>query len=136
MDMADGRPMQGFGAWSRDGVAVVTAPAEVSAANAGEMWETLAAVTDDHVTVIVDMAATSLCSLSGLSVLVRALQRATASRVRLRLVVTDPALGELFTATGAGQLFAIFDSLAAALGVVRRRLPETAVPQPRLAESG
>jgi anti-sigma B factor antagonist len=100
-----------------NGVAVVSAPAEIDV-NAAEQLRTVLveAVSHEHATVVVDMTLTRFCDSSGLSVLVRAHRRAVAEGGELRLVLpADGPVVRVVTLTGLDRLIPCFASLDRAL---------------------
>jgi anti-sigma B factor antagonist len=100
----------------RDGMAIVTTPAEIDISNAGQLRGALLAAAAEHQPVmILDMTATEFCDSTGLNVLVRAYQQAERDAVQMRLVVRGPALRRILAVTGVGGLFPLYESLTTAL---------------------
>jgi anti-sigma B factor antagonist len=121
------------------GMAVVTAPAEIDAANAERLRAMLAdRAACGHTTVIVDLTGTEFCDSAGLTVLVRAHKQALADSGELRLVL--PASGgvvRIFTVTGLDGVIPNFTSLEQALAqapaaVIRPPQPKQSPANPRL----
>ncbi len=105
-----------FAAFWTDGLAVVTAPAEIDITNAGLLRAALlSALEDSPPVVVVDMTATDFCDSTGLNVLVRAQKQAWAQGTALRLVIRAAAVQRMLAVTGVAELFAVYDTLAAAL---------------------
>ncbi len=100
----------------RDGLAVVTTPAEIDISNAGPLREALlaAAATGQRV-IVVDMSGTEYCDSTGLNVLVRAHARADEDGAELRLVMGGTGLQRILAVTGVAGLFRIFPTLGQAL---------------------
>jgi anti-sigma B factor antagonist len=100
-----------------NGVAVVSAPAELDTTTAEQLRTVLIdAGSHEHATVVVDMTRTQFCDSSGLSVLVRAHRRAVAEGGELRLVLpADGPVARVVTLTGLHRLFPCFGSLDQAL---------------------
>jgi anti-sigma B factor antagonist len=95
---------------------VIALPAEIDMANAGQVGEQLdAALTPTVKTVIADMTATTFCDSSGISMLVRARNRATATRTELRLVVVSTPVRRTLTLAGMDDLLPVYPSLSQAL---------------------
>jgi anti-sigma B factor antagonist len=117
-------------------VAVVTMPDEIDIANAAEVRDTLLAVLNQGVTIlIVDMTQTTFCACAGASAFGRAHLRAQASAGQVRLVARAPIVRRLLAITGMDRLMPVFDSLSAALAAeIRAGRPRTeaaaALPPP------
>jgi anti-anti-sigma factor len=118
-------------------VAVVTMPDEIDIANAEDVRDTLLAVLNQGVTVlIVDMTGTTFCACAGASAFARAHLRARASAGQVRLVARAPIVRRLLVITGMDHLMPVFDSLSAALPAQLRAGPSrteaaAAPPRPR-----
>ena len=116
-----------------NGVAVVTAPAEIDLATAEQLRTVLLdAGSHGHATVVLDMTRTRYCDCSGLSVLVRAHRRAVAEGGDLRLVLpADGAVVRVVTLTGLYRFILCFGRLDQALasGPAAAALPVH--PRPR-----
>jgi len=122
VDISFGIAGPGFRIWSQDGLAVVTAPPQITDDNAQQLWDALASVSCDHAVVVADMAATTCMSLSGISALLMALRCTTASGAELRTVITHPQVSEMFTVTSMRRVLPVFASLSAAKGASQARL--------------
>jgi anti-anti-sigma factor len=100
-----------------NGMAVVSAPAEIDVSNAEQLRIILLeASRRGHATVVVDMARTRFCDSAGFSVLVAAHKWALAEGGGLRLVI--PAGSRVlrnFTAIGLGRFIPRFGTLEQAL---------------------
>jgi len=107
-------PQRGTPAWTRP--VVVTLPAEVDISNAGGIGEELCAAFAPGVrTVIADMTGTRFCDSSGISMLVQAHRKATASHAELRLVALSTAVLRALSAVRIDLLLPVYPSLADAL---------------------
>jgi anti-anti-sigma factor len=114
------------------GVPVVTAPAEIDVATAGQLRAMLAEwAARGHTTLVVDLTGTRFCDSAGLTVLVRAHKQALAEGGELRLVLpTSGTVPQVFTLTGLDRLMPHFASLEQALaqapaaGPVKPRRPK------------
>jgi len=94
--------------------AVVTAPAEIDAANAGEIRQALlAAASHDAAVLIIDMSATTFCDSAGVQAIIDTYNQAAATQTQLRLVAT--AVLRILTLVGVDQLTPIYPTLEAAL---------------------
>ena len=100
-----------------NGVPVITAPAEIDLATAGQLRLALMqAATGGHTTIVVDMTRTRFCDSTGLHVLVRAHQWALTDGGELRLAIpADGAAFRIFAITRLDRVIPRFDSLAEAL---------------------
>jgi anti-sigma B factor antagonist len=116
------------------GVPVVNAPQEIDTANAEWFREMLLpAACRGQGTVVVIMTTTRFCDSSGVSVLVRAHERAVAEGGELLLVIpASAAVLRVFAITGIDRLISNFadlnEALAAARAVVPRPLQRPATP--------
>ena len=105
----------------RDGVPdhnqpVITLPAEIDAANSGQIGQRLsAAVTPGLRMLIADMTFTTFIDSAGIRVVVQAGQRARRSGTELRLVVPSTHVLRTLAITGVDQLLPIYPSVGAAL---------------------
>ena len=114
----------GFPAATISGLPVVSGPAEIDIANAGQLRAALlAAAAQGHATIVVDLTETSFCDTSGLQVLVLAHRRAAAEGGELRLVVRSATLQRLFSLTVAVALGVVFGAV-----VVPDDLPASSTP--------
>ena len=94
--------------------AVVTAPAEIDAANAGEIRQALlAAASHDAAVLIIDLSATTFCDSAGVQAIIDTYNQAAATHTQLRLVAT--AVLRILTLVGVDQLTPIYPTLEAAL---------------------
>jgi anti-sigma B factor antagonist len=100
-----------------NGVPVITAPAEIDLATAGQLRLVLMhAAGCGHTTIVVDMTRTRFCDSTGLHVLVRAHQWALTDGGELRLAIpADGAAFRIFAITSLDRVIPRFDSLAEAL---------------------
>ena len=98
-------------------VPVVAAPEEIDASNADWLRVVLLkAACCGRATFVVDMSRTRLCAAAGLSVLVRAHNRAMAEGGELRLVIpVNAVVLRSFTVTGLDRLIPNFPGLDEAL---------------------
>ena len=113
-----------------NGVAVVSAPAEIDAANAGQLRAVLLeAGRRGHGRVVVDMTGTRYCNSAGFSALVAAHRWALAEGGGLRLVIADGSrVLRIFTVIGLVRFIPRFARLEQALPP-----PPAAAPEPRIA---
>jgi anti-sigma B factor antagonist len=114
-------------------VPVVTAPAEIDLTTAGQLRQALLqAATDGHTTIVVDMTRTRFCDSTGLTVLVRAHQRALAEGGELRLAIpAGSAVFRIFAITRLDRVIPHFGTMAQALSPARRGDPAAeAAPVP------
>jgi anti-sigma B factor antagonist len=101
--------------WSGS-LAVVRTPAEVDVTNADEMREALLSVLNLGATaVVIDMTRATFCDSAGVSALVRAQRRASASGARLRIATQSETVLRLFTLIGLAMVVEIYPDVAAAL---------------------
>jgi anti-sigma B factor antagonist len=99
-----------------DNAAVVSAPAEIDAANAGDVLEgLLTAIRDGPAALIVDLTATTFCDSAAVHALVKAFKEAGASGVELRLAAGGPAVGRLLEITGVDQLIGTYPTVPESL---------------------
>lgn len=100
-----------------NGVAVVSAPAEIDAASAEQLRTVLReAGRRGHGRVVVDMTRTRFCDSPGFSVLVAARKQALAEGGGLRLVIpAGSRVLRIFTVIGLGRFVPRFGSLDQAL---------------------
>lgn len=88
---------------------VVALPAQIDMANAGQAAQQLSAAFAPGVkAVIADMTATTFCDSSGISLLVRAHQRAAADGTELRLVVRSAAVRRALALVRLDDLLPIY----------------------------
>jgi anti-sigma B factor antagonist len=99
-----------------DRAAVVSAPAEIDARNAGDVLACLlGAIRDGPAALIVDMTATEFCDSAGVSSLVQAFQRARASGIEMRLAVSGPTVRRVLEITAVDKLIGTYPSVPASL---------------------
>ena len=100
-----------------NGVAVVSAPDEIDAANAEQLRAVLLeAGTRGQARVVVDMTRTRFCDSAGFSALMAAHTRGLAEDGGLRLVIpADSRVLRIFTVIGLGRFIPRFASLDEAL---------------------
>lgn len=95
---------------------VVTLPAEIDMANAGQIGAQLGAALARGVTAVVaDMTATTFCDSSGIRVLVLAHQQAAANNAELRVVIPSASVRRALAITNVDTVLLIYPSLEAAL---------------------
>jgi anti-sigma B factor antagonist len=100
---------------------VVTLPAEIDMANAGQVGQQLGSAIAPGVRVVIaDMTATTFCDSSGISMLVRAHGQAAANGTQLRLVVRSTAVLRALTLVRMDYLLPIYPSLSQALAAEPR----------------
>ena len=101
--------------WS-DQTAVVTAAGEIDLTNAEWLRDALlSALNAGASALVVDLTATTFIDSAGVTALVRASRRASASDAVLRLAVTAPAVLRVLNLVGLDQLISVYPSVAAAL---------------------
>jgi anti-anti-sigma factor len=99
-----------------DRAAVVSAPAQIDACNAGEVLACLLSVIrEGPAMLIVDMTATAFCDSAGLNSLVRAFRRAGATGIEMRLAAGGPAVRRILEITGVDQLIGSYPSVPESL---------------------
>jgi anti-sigma B factor antagonist len=128
------------------GVPVIAAPATLDLGSADLLRTTLLHLAAaGHVTVVVDMSATTACDAAGLAELARAYKHAAAEGGDLRLVAGSQALSEVLAGSGLDRVIRHFPSVAdavaetpavrivpfgRALGLRHSVLPQVPVPLP------
>ncbi|HEX3491504.1 MAG TPA: STAS domain-containing protein [Streptosporangiaceae bacterium] len=96
--------------------AVVTLPAEIDIGNADQVSDTLLAVLNRGVSMLVaDMTGTTFCACAGVTALIRAHRRATANRALLRVAATAPIVLRVLELTGVDYVIPVFGTVPAAL---------------------
>jgi anti-anti-sigma factor len=96
--------------------AVVTAAGEIDLTNAECLRDSLmSAFNAGAAAVVVDLTATTFLDSAGVTALVRASRRATASEAALRVAVTAPSVLRVLNLVGIDQLVPVHPSLAEAL---------------------
>jgi anti-sigma B factor antagonist len=99
-----------------DKTAVVSAPAEIDAANAGDfLARLLSVIREGAVALVVDMTGTTFCDSAGVNGLVRAFKRTRASGVEMRLAVSGPAVRRVLDITGVDKLIDIYPTVPESL---------------------
>jgi anti-sigma B factor antagonist len=94
--------------------AVIAMPAEIDAANAGEVRVALlSAARPDVPVLVIDMTGTTFCDSAGVHAVITAYRQAAQTGTELRLAVTT--VRRIFTVIGADQLMPIYPALEAAL---------------------
>jgi anti-sigma B factor antagonist len=106
-----------------NGVPVVAAPAEINLTTAERLRTVLLhSAGHGHATIVVDMARTQFCDSAGLSVLVRAHERAVTEGGELRVVIpAGSPVFQVFTVIGLHRLIPWFSSLDQAISVLPPR---------------
>lgn len=106
--------------WSGQ-VAVVRMPAEIDATIADDMREALLSVLNLGArAVVIDMTRTSFCDSAGVSALVRAQRRATASDAQLCVAAHSAAVLRLFSLIGLTAAIDVYPDVSTALASVPR----------------
>jgi anti-sigma B factor antagonist len=124
--VTDALPALSFSIRTLDGLSVVTAPAEITIQNAGELREALAAASRDHAIIVADMTQNDFCDSSGISELVTAQKRAWEAAGEVRLVMSGAVVRRIFKVTGVDGIFRIFGSLEDAVAAeAAGRTPQT-----------
>jgi anti-sigma B factor antagonist len=100
-----------------NGLPVVAAPAEIDSTTAGQLRMVLLRTAARRpAAVVVDMTRTRFCDSAGLTVLVRAHQRAVADGGELRVVIPGGgAVARVFAITSLDRVIRVFGSLDEAL---------------------
>jgi anti-sigma B factor antagonist len=100
-----------------NGLPVVAAPAEIDSTTAGQLRMVLLRTAARRpAAVVVDMTRTRFCDSAGLTVLVRAHQRAVADGGELRVVIPGGgAVARVFAITSLDRVIPVFGSLDEAL---------------------
>jgi anti-sigma B factor antagonist len=100
--------------WSGQ-TAVVRLPAEIDLTKSDAVREALLATLNQAaLALVVDMTATTFCDSSGITALVRAARRATATGATIRLAVTAPPVLRVISLVGIDRLIDIYPSVDAA----------------------
>ncbi len=113
--------------------AVVTLPAEIDICNADQVSDTLLAVLNRGVSMLVaDMTGTTFCACAGITALIRAHQRATANRALFRVVATVPIVLRVMELTGVDYVIPVFGTVTTALAAPagQASTPENGDPAP------
>jgi anti-anti-sigma factor len=104
--------------------AVVSLPAEIDISNAEDVRDTLLAVLNRGVSVlIVDMTGTTFCGCAGVSAITRAYLRARADGGQVRLAARAPIVRRLLALTGVAEIMPVSDTVADALAACFARRP-------------
>ncbi len=102
-------------AWSGQ-VAVVTVAGEVDITNAEGLRDALlSALNAGAAALVADMTQVTFLDSAGVTALVRAARRATATDATLRLAVTVPAVLRVLSLVGIDRLIPVYPSLADAM---------------------
>ena len=104
--------------------AVVSLPAELDISNADDVRDTLLAVLDRGVSLlIIDMTGTTFCGCAGASAIACAYLRARAGGGQVRLAARAPIVRRLLALTAVDGIVPVFDTVAdaRAAGSARRR---------------
>jgi anti-sigma B factor antagonist len=105
-----------FPAGVAEGIAVVTAPAEIDITNAEQLRSALLrAAAKEPATLVVDMSRTRFCDSAGLHTLVAAHRRARTEGRRLLLVISSAPVLRVLALTGIDRMIPNFTTLAEAL---------------------
>lgn len=105
---------------SSDKCAVLRASGEVDIATSPTLWETLVAAVDHCPRVVVDLSRVTFVDSTGLNVLVSGLHHAHESDGDLALVSPVGLVRNALHVTGLHRVFAIRDSVEAAVAAVDR----------------
>jgi len=98
------------------GVPVIALPAILDVSSAGRLRTTLLHLAETgHVTVVVDMSATTTCDAAGLAELARAYRHAAAEGGDLRLVAGLPTLSKALAGSGLERAIGNFPTVAEAV---------------------
>ena len=101
--------------WSGQ-TAVIVAAGEIDLTNAESLRDALlSALNAGAPGLIVDLTATTFLDSAGVTALVRASRRASASGAALRLAVTAPAVLRVLSLVGIDQLIPVYPSVVTAL---------------------
>jgi len=96
--------------------AVLTLPPEIDVTNADALREDMLSLLNQGASALIaDMSTTTFCDSAGVSALVRAYKRATASSADVRLVITSPAVERVLTLIGVGHFINRYPTVAAAM---------------------
>jgi anti-sigma B factor antagonist len=99
-----------------DKAAVVSAPSEIDAANAGDLMACLSSVISEGATrLIVDLTSTRFCDSAAVDGLLEVFKQARASGVEMRLAVGGPTVRRVLSATGVDGLIATYPTVSASL---------------------
>jgi anti-anti-sigma factor len=102
-------------AWTA-GSAIVMLPAEIDIYNAEDIRDTLLAVLNRGIgLLVIDMTGTTFCDCAGAGAVARAYLRAQADGSQVRLAARAPIVRRLLALTGVDRIVPVFDTLAGAL---------------------
>ena len=102
---------------------VVTAAGEIDLTNAEGLRDALLSVLNaGALGLVVDMTATTFIDSAGVTALVRASRRASASRATVRLAVTAPSVLRVLNLVGIDQLIKVYPSVTEALASLPAQL--------------
>lgn len=97
-------------------VAVVTAPGEIDITNAEGLRDALlSALNAGAAGLVADLTSTTFLDSAGITALVRAARRATATDATVRLAVTAPPVLRVLSLVGLDRLIEVYPSLADAV---------------------
>jgi anti-sigma B factor antagonist len=112
--------------WSGQ-TAVVTAAGEVDLTNAEGLRDVLlTALNAGALGLVVDMTATTFLDSAGVTALVRASRRATATEATVRLAVTGAPVLRVLNLVGIDQLIEVYPSVTEAVASLPQHRPEPA----------
>jgi anti-anti-sigma factor len=101
--------------WS-GGTAVVGLPAEVDLTIADAAREALlAALNKGAALLVVDLTTTTFCDSAGITAIVRASRRASASNASIRIAAAAPAVLRVFSLVGIDRLIEVYPTVDDAL---------------------
>ncbi|GAA1352861.1 STAS domain-containing protein [Saccharothrix algeriensis] len=98
-----------------DGVVVVAAGGEIDMLTAPELRADVLGRLDDGDTLVLDLSGVSFLGSAGLAVLVEAAQHAKRRGTAFRVVAVARAVTRPLVATGLGEVFSVYGSVAEAL---------------------
>ncbi|RKT56551.1 anti-anti-sigma factor [Saccharothrix australiensis] len=98
-----------------DGVTVVAATGEIDMLTAPDLRADVLGRMEDAATLVLDMSSVSFLGSAGLAVLVEASQHAKRRGTAFRVVAVERAVTRPLAATGLGEVFSVYGSVAEAL---------------------
>ncbi|WP_309115318.1 STAS domain-containing protein [Saccharothrix sp.] len=98
-----------------EGVTVVTATGEIDMLTAPDLRADVLKRIDEAETLVLDMSGVSFLGSAGLAVLVEASQHAKRRGTAFRVVAVDRAVTRPLAATGLGDVFSVYGSVAEAV---------------------
>lgn len=98
-----------------EGVAVVTATGEIDMLTAPDLRAEVLGRIDEARTLVLDMTGVSFLGSAGLAVLVEASQHAKRRGTAFRVVAVERAVTRPLVATGLGDVFSVYGSVAEAV---------------------